>query len=471
MRDKTSIALSWSFIDGVGVQVLHIILISIIARLLSPEEFGLLAMVTVLTGFADSFVDMGFSAALVQKKDVTDEAYSSVFWVNILIGTILVVFFLLMAKPISIFYDESKLSSIVYAISFNFIFVASYLVHRAKLQKELNFKLIAIANISGLLVSGMLMLVCATYGLGVWSLVLKIISQSLVVAIVFWVLHKWRPRFTINWHIIKEYWQFSKNLLLVGIFGYWSKHLDSLLLGKYLGQESLGLYGRAKEYALKPIHSLHQKSLAVSYSEFSLKQDSHQDFNDSVIRLTSISVFVLAFPIAFLYVFAIDVVNIVLGGQWIGIVNSLKIFCIVSFIFITEIHTPVFNSIGKSKLTLNVNILRDIIRVFLVTIGVVLLGNIYDTAIMFLISAMINWIISYYFCWKLNRLNIPRLIYQIVLSSLPFVIFIVSIEVSRMFFTHNIIKEIILGAMVVLFSSAIIKPLPVLMIRKKLLNR
>jgi len=372
-----------------------------IAAILNPEDYGLIAMAMVFQGFANVFIDMGFSAALIQSKDTSNEDYSSVFWLNLCVGCVLQFIYIIAADDIAGFFNEPRLESVVFWLSFNFIIVALSLVHRAMLKRKLRFKSIALVNIISMFLSGIIALGLAIQGLGYWSLVLQLILLAVFRSIGYIACAKWYPALIFNVNSIKRNWAYSKSLLATSIIGFWAKQLDKLLIGKEYMSADLGLYRMAFTYSFNPIIAIKKKLGDVLFSALSRVQDQRSGFNSllhGVVSLTSLVLFPVILVIALLSdLFILQF----LGAQWSEVIPYLQIMCLATLFAIPVYHIHVFNAIGRTDLTLKVNLICHGIRIGLLFVSLFygeLKYVVYAFLAQELINGLIRVVVSYRIC-------------------------------------------------------------------------
>ena len=199
-------------------------------------------MVLVFTNFASVFADMGFGVALVQKLDVTQHHKNAVFWISIVIGAVTTLIMAAAAPLIASFYNVPEVQPLAVAISLIFFINAFATVKVALLQKAMDFRKIAAAQLTSTVISGLVALYLAFSGFGVWSLVAMYIASAIVNVAVLWMITPWRPDFSLQWHALKDLTKFTLNLLGFSVFNYWTRNSDNLLVGRFVGSTALGIY-------------------------------------------------------------------------------------------------------------------------------------------------------------------------------------------------------------------------------------
>jgi len=247
-RDQTISGISWSIKAQIFQQFFSISTSIILARLLNPVDFGLVAMITVITGFAGIFVDMGLGSALIQKKDITQSELSSVFWFNLVAGFLLTLIFITSAQFIATFYDEPLLVPLTIFISFNFIISAFGVIQKALLTKKVDFKTLFKVQFITQPIAVVVGISMAWKGFGPWSIATQIVLNSLLSTSMLWLVSNWKPSWEFKWGSIKGLLGFSLSLFGNRSLNYWVRNLDNLLIGKFIGTDSLGVYSKAYKF-------------------------------------------------------------------------------------------------------------------------------------------------------------------------------------------------------------------------------
>ena len=340
LRHKTISGLGWSAFSQITRQAASLAVFLILARLLGPGAYGLVGMVAIFTGFGTLFVELGLGAGLVQRKEVKEEHINTVFWVNIAMGAILAGLMALFAPLIARLYSQPELTAIAQVSSLAFIFGALGTVQDALLSREMRFGVLAKIEMASTALSGLLGVVMALQGFGVWSLVGQTLSHSIIRTLGLWRSSNWRPRGRFRLTVISDFAGFSGNLFGYSLFNYWVRNADNLLIGKFIGSEALGLYSRAYQLMVLPVFQLSGVANTVMFPVLSTVQ--HDLARVRSIYLRSISIIhLIAAPIyAGLFVVADAFVAAVLGERWLAMVPILRILCTVGF------FQPIGNSTG-----------------------------------------------------------------------------------------------------------------------------
>jgi O-antigen/teichoic acid export membrane protein len=319
-----------------------------LARLLTPKEFGLLAMVTVFSGFANLFNDLGFGPALVQRQRVEERHYTSVFWLNVAIGCTLMAVFAATSPLVARFYAEPRLIPIMSVIGTCFAITALGLVQRVILTREMDFRALGLIDFAALTVSGILAITLAIRGFGVWSLVWQGVSISILQVIGLWWVSSWRPKVLFDPTVIRELFKFSSNLTAFTAINYWYRNGDNLLVGKFFGSAPLGMYSRAYNLMLMPLNQITFVVSKVMFPALSRIQEDKARVRS--IYLRSIAMIALVtFPLmSGLFVVANHFVLAIYGPPWAGVIPILRVFCILGMFQSISTGGWIFQSQGRT---------------------------------------------------------------------------------------------------------------------------
>ena len=301
-----------------AVFFIRIVYLVIMARLLDPKDFGLVAMVTSVTGLYGLFATAGLSVASIQKSSITDEQISTLFWINILVGTILAFFCLLTAPVLVRFYDEPHLFSLTVVSAAGFVINAAGVQHSALLERHMRYVALAgigaMAQVGGVVV-GVLM---AVGGLRYWAIIASPLVQSAVDVIGVWVATRWLPGLPRRDNEIGSMLRFGGTLTLNGAIVYFAYNLDKILLGRFWGADVLGLYGRAYTLINIPNDNLNAAIGGVAFSALSRLQNDPTRYKSYFLKAYSLANS-LTFPITVFFAsFANEIILILLGPKWTG---------------------------------------------------------------------------------------------------------------------------------------------------------
>jgi PST family polysaccharide transporter len=329
LRDKTISGLGWTTTARIVQQILQFVISVLLARLLTPEAFGLVGMIFIFTGFASMFSDGGFGAALVQAESIEERHRSSVFWLNVLIGLVLTGIVILAAPWVAWFYGEPTLEPLTVVIAFQFIIGALSNVHTSLFRREMDFKKITIVQILAKIVSGIVGIALALSGYGVWSLVWQGLMSSAANVASVWTISSWRPQFLFRKNAIQELLRFSGNLLGFNLVNYWTRSADDLLIGKFVGSAGLGIYTKAYGLMLLPVRQITSVISDVMFPALSRIQNDIDRVRRVYLRANRIIGFVTIPMMCGLMAVAHPFVLALFGPKWEAVVPVLQILCFV----------------------------------------------------------------------------------------------------------------------------------------------
>lgn len=318
----------WSAVERFSVQGAGFVLGIVIARMLSPEDYALIAMLNIFMALAQSVTDCGFGNALIQKKDRTDADYTTVFYFNIVVSFILYGALYLSSPIIASFYNQTDLELITKVVGLSLIINSFGIVQQAKLTVELDFKRQAKASLTAVVISGVAGLVMAYSGFGVWALVAQTLLNNFIKVLLFWIYAKWKPQFVFSYGSFKELFSFGSKLMASGLLHTVYVNLYTLIIGKKFMPADLGFYNRAFLFAQFPSNNITNILIRAIYPIQCSLQDDRKMLESSFIKYLRMSCFII-FPLMLgLCALAEPLVRVVLTEKWLGVVPLLRILCI-----------------------------------------------------------------------------------------------------------------------------------------------
>jgi PST family polysaccharide transporter len=348
LREKAINGVMWSATQTWGVRVISFLVMIALARLVVPEAFGLVAYASVFIAFAQIFVDQGFSDAIVQFSQLNREHLDTAFWISLLIGGILSIVSVFASDSIASLFREPQLAPIVKWLSPIFLLSALSSVQQAILRRKLAFKTLTVRSLTANLFSGIIAVIMAFRGYGVWSLVAKLLVSAIVNVVMLWQVSDWRPGFRLSIKRFRELFLFGINIAGGNFVDFLSVHSDDFLIGYFLGPVALGYYTLAYNLLIVTTDLLISVPNAVAYPVFSSIQADPTSFKrafDQVVRLQSIVAFPIFLGIAAL---ASEVIIQLYGPQWIASIPVLQLLMLIGIVrSATYIHSSVFRAAGK----------------------------------------------------------------------------------------------------------------------------
>lgn len=318
----------------------------ILARLLTPDDYGIIAMVQAVTAFAGLLRDLGLSTAAIQKENLTDAQQSNLFWINVAVGLTLTVGLAAGSPLVARFYHKPAVLWVTVALSTSFLIDSLAAQSNALLIRNLWFGRQAAARISGALVTLSTSIILALYGLGYWALVWGPIAGALATTFLLFFLSPFRPGLPGRGTGVGDMLRFGAHITAFDFVNYFQRNLDNILIGRFWGSESLGFYSRAYALLLFPINKLRGPINAVAFPALSRLQNQPEDFRAYYLRVTSLLA-LLSMPLtAFFFVASKPIIEIVLGSKWLAVAP------IFSWLALAAFHQPASGFVGSLLLSL-----------------------------------------------------------------------------------------------------------------------
>ena len=364
LENKAKKGLLWSSIDKFSTLVIQFVVGIVLARLLVPEDFGLIGMITILLAISQCLVNGGFYTALLQKKNIDNNDYSTIFFFNIGVGISLYLILFWSSNYIANFYEEPMLIDLVKVIAINIVILSTTIVHRAILARKIDFKTQAIAHITSSVIGGVIGIYCALNGYGVWALVFQYLSRSLLVAILYWLLNKWIPTFIFSKKSFKSLFAFGSKLMISELLKVFFKNLYIIIIGKIYKAEELGYFTRADLFKQVPGTLVGNILQSVTFPLMVEVIDDDDKVKDVLERSIKLTGFVL-FPVIFwLLLFAKPLILVLLTAKWLPSVVLLQILSLdIIFHPIQYINLNFLNAKGRSDLFLKLEMTKNILTV------------------------------------------------------------------------------------------------------------
>ena len=338
----------WSTVSQIGRQGAQLLTTVILARVLTPSDFGLVGMAMVVIGFVGIFKGLGTSAAIIQKQELSDELLSSIFWVNVGFG-FLVMLALFFGAPLGgLFYREPRVIPVLQALSLSFFISGLSVLQQALLERALAFQTLAKVELSAVISGSVVGIALALLGFGVWSLVFQSLTTVTVTTILLWAFSSWKIRWIFQWNEVKSVSSYSLNLLGYSIFNYMARNADYLLIGRYLGAQDLGYYTLAYRILLFPLQNISGVISRVMFPVYSGIQSDNSRFAKTYLRV-AITIALITFPMMGVLVLAKPMVLTVFGEEWQPIILLIMILTPVGMIqSIGATVGPVYQAKGRT---------------------------------------------------------------------------------------------------------------------------
>lgn len=407
LKDKTVKGTAWTATEMILRYGVSFVVGIILARLLSPDEYGLIGILSIFITVFEIIIDGGFANALIRKQEANDIDYSTVFYTNLVLSLAMAGVLFACAKPIAIFFERDELITLTQAMSPIIIINALAIVQRVRLTKRLDFKTQAIITFISAVVSGGLGIFLAYKEYGVWALVTQQLSNAGINTVLLWMFNRWWPGLRFSWMSFIEMWNFGWKLLASGLLNTLSDEIHSAVIGKIYAPATLGQYTRARQFGSLLSSNISNIVAKVSYPVLSTIQEDTIRLKSSYQRLIKTTVLPTFVLMMGLCAMAKPLLLLLIGPQWDDAVVYLQILCFI--MMMNPLHRLNISAIlvtGRSDLNLRINIIKNLLIVFPILVGI--LTNIYWMLITDLAKSLFCYYLNTYYSGPLLNYSIKE---------------------------------------------------------------
>ena len=375
LRKKAVSGMIWSALQRYSTMLIQFISGIILARLLTPYDYGCIGMLMIFVILAEAFIDGGFGSALIQKKQPTQKDYSTIFFWNLGMAVVLYAVLYFSAPAIARFYDIPLLCDVLRVQGIVLFIYAFNVVQRNQLQKKLNFKILAIVTITTSLIALAVTILMAYHGYGVWSLVAQQLLTAAIPALVFWFYIKWRPQWTFSWQSFRELFSFGFYMFLTNLLNQFGHQIQGLLIGRFYDASTMGLYSKANATERLTSSSISQVMTQVTYPLYAQVQDDKAKLANMIRQLT-VSLSFITFPLMFILLLCAKPIFIVLYSErWLDSVPYFQVLCLAGLAYcLQSVNYQSISAIGKSKTLFVWTLVKRIMGIAFVVTGLLLAG-------------------------------------------------------------------------------------------------
>lgn len=455
LKQKAASGIIWSSLQKFGTMGISFVSNIILARLLSPEDYGCIGMLMIFILVANTFIDGGFGSALIQKKEPTQKDYSTIFYWNLLLSIVLYFALFVSAPLIARFYNLPLLSPVLQVQGLVLILNSLSIIQQNRLRKQLLFKKLAIVSIVSALLSLVITIYLAYIGWGVWALVAQQLLMSGFNAVLYWIVGKWNPSFVFSRQSFKELFGFGGFILLSNLINTLCNNVQGILIGKFFSPITMGFYAQARKLEEVASTSLSSVIDQVSYPVLAEVQNDKNKLAYVLKKLiTAIAFF--SFPIMLaLIVIAEPLITLLYSDKWTECVPYFQILCIAGLaISLQNVNYYAVAAIGKSKTLFNWTLIKRLLGIILIVVGFIvygiwglLLGMMSASYIMYIINAVL---VSKYIGYKLTS-QFKDLLPTLLISSISFLISYFSPNI-----TMSLIADMFLSILIFALSYIIL---------------
>lgn len=439
LKQKTITGLFWSSVERFSVQAVQLIIQILIARILSPADFGVIGMLAIFIAISQSFIDSGFSNALIRKTDRTETDNSTVFYFNIAVGLVCYLILFFCAPFIAEFYKTPIIVPITRVLALGIVFNSLAIVQRALLTAKVDFKTQAKASFISVVISGTLGLYLAYNGYGVWALAIQTVVNGFFNTLILWILTKWKPQWVFSTTSFKEMFSFGSKLLLSGLIDTTYINIYTLVIGKIYTANDLGCYAQASNIANFPSTNITGIIGRVTFPLLCELQNNAEQLRYTYRKYLKLSAYII-FPLMIgLAALASPLLTTLLTNKWSSAIILLQIICLSMMWYpIHAINLNLLKVKGRSDLFLRLEIIKKIIGFTILCISVpfgvtwMCVGNILTSIFCLAINTHYTGILINLGFWRQMKDLLPSLLYSLTMGVI--VIFVIP------FFGNDVMK-------------------------------
>lgn len=452
-------SLLWKFAERIGTQLITFVLSIILARLLSPSDYGAIAIVLVFISIADVFIDAGFGSALIQKKDVDNLDFSSVFYFNVLFSIFIYVIIYILAPYVVTFYDMPILQPTLQVLALRIPIAAINSVQQAYVSRHMQFKKFFYSTLSGTAVSAIVGIIMAYNDYGIWSLVGQYLSSAVVNTFVLFKTINWRPQLIFSLQRLRSLFSYGWKILFSGLLDTGYNSLNGLLIGKFYTPADLAFFETGKKFPVVIVININSSINSVLFPALSSVQDEPERIKAYTRKALQISSYIMWPMMLGIVACADNIVSLLLTDKWLSAVPYLQIFCITYGLW--PIHTAnlqAINAMGRTDIFLKMEVLKKFVGIIALLIAIKY--GIIAVAISYTIVGVVSTFINAYpnkFLLNYTYFEQIQDIFPSIYLSISMFVFIKFFSVSFSSPLIEILLKIIIGLVVYLSLSIITK--------------
>ncbi len=398
LKKQTTISLIWNGFNKIGYQVIALLVGIVTARLLTPTDFGYIAALAVFTMLSNILVESGFTAALVRRKENTQSDYTTAFYFNVVLSLIFYAALFISAPTIADYFNMPPLTELARVLFLAIIINSLFIIPNIILTRALRFKEIAIAELTGMIVSAIITVTMAITGFGYWAIAAQQISQLVVKVGIIWTLSKWRPTLDFRFSLLKEVFSFSFLLIISSLISSVTRYVYNFFIGPRYSADDLGYYGQAFKFHQIPYNVISSTITGVSYPVFSSLNNEKERQMLYIQKIMRITAFITFPAMIGLYCIAPNFISVILTDKWMPMLPYFKILIIagIAMPFIS-LNLNIFNAIGRPRIYFLLECLRNGLIIALLFV----LNSTIETMLYgYLIATYTSLVVS---CWLIKR--------------------------------------------------------------------
>lgn len=459
--DNTSVSngMLWKILENISAQVVSFVVSIVIARILLPEDYGIIAMVNVFINIADVLITYGLSTSLIQKKDSDELDFSTIFVANLILSVLIYTILFIASPYIAKFYNNNDITLVLRVLGVKILFSAYSSIQQAHISRHMIFKSTSIASIISTICSAIIGIAIALNGGGVWALVFQQLSLLFVKTVVISIIIKWHPGLKFDYQRSKRLVKYGNDMLLANILNTASTQIRSLLIGRYYTDEDLAYYNRGDSYPNVIISSINNSLNVVLFAAYSKKQDDIEEIKNTASKSIRLASYIVLPILLGLFLVSKPLVIVLLTEKWLGCVEYLRIACFTYVTWVPQITLQqAVIGLGHSKIYLRLAIITTIINIISVIIAIKIGVLAISISVVFVnfVSLFIDLYLSKQYI-NYSILDFLKDICPIVVNCLVMAIGVALISMVPLSNLPKLILEVLVGVIMYIASSYVLK--------------
>ncbi len=463
-QNSIASGISWKLVERVSVQVIRFVLQIVLARILDPEHYGSLTLMVVFTTLANVFIQKGFSSALIQDKHVTEEDYSTVFWVTLGIAGAAYAVIWVAAPAISRMYELPELVEPLRVLALLLFPGALNSVQQSKASREMNFRRVFFTNVGGVVAAGAISIALAYMGFGLWALVVQSVVSVTVSCLMMRLTATWKIRFVCNWRRVKTLFSFGWKLLVSELMDTLYQDLYSLVIGLKFDNETLGFCNRGKQFPQFVLLSANSTIQSVMLPAMSRQQDERDRLKSLVRNSVSLSAFVLFPVMAGLAGVAEPLVEVVLTEKWLPSVPYMQIYCLaMASLPIQTCCMQGINAVGRSDLFLKLSIIKTCVSLAALLLAMQLFESPIIIALVTVVTSMVGCVVNAVYCRRILGYGVREQLADILPSGILTVLMLLAVQLAGLLPVSGVkllLVQVLCGVAVYGAAACVMRPKP-----------
>lgn len=449
----------WGIIEKFSSIFVGFFITIMLARKLMPEDYGLINMLAIFNVLALVLIDGGFGQALIQKKNVSQKDYSTVFYFNLLLSLVLYTLLFVVSPSIAIFYNQPSLTKIA-RFAFLMLPINSLsIIQHTILTKYMKVKELAIVSVVSSLIGGIVGVFCAYKNMGVWSLVIQTIVSSTSRCVVLWIVNHWRPTREFSFDTLKSIWSFSISLLGVHTLAAIFQNIYTVIIGRFFNVNDVGFYNQAQRMESTASGVVNNAVQRITFPTFSKIQDDENQLKSAYRRIINVTMFINLPIMLGLLVMANSVFSLLLTDKWLPSVPLFRLLCLTSALYpLHMINVSILKAKGKGKIYFNITLFKYSLMIVLIFFTIKI--SIWWLLVGLLVSTIISSLVTMYYCGKYIKFSLVKQfldLFPIILITLTMVLSMYIVSIFRFPDIYDIFLQIIFGGTIYISLSAVFR--------------